>query len=183
MQLPIEISLRSRSCDPDTDLDERQTKARIERIKRQLTDLEAALLQLLRECPKRAPAFDILFSIPGQGQVSAVAILIDLAPKKWTGSGRHALHVGRLTVSYRGMQAPGIVEALDVGKEIPARVVPCGVNAVMKALDLERVEEALHGRVVHSIALASHGRRYLRCGKGLAILVGRILNAAIRMLE
>ena len=53
----------------------------------------------------------------------------------------------------------------------------------MNSLNLERVEEALHGRVVEAIALPAHGRRYLRCGKGLAILVGRVLNAAIRMLD
>ncbi|MDZ4134005.1 MAG: transposase, partial [Paracoccaceae bacterium] len=58
-------------------LTKRQTKARIEQIKRQLAELEAALLQLLRECPKRARAFDILCSIPGLGRVTAAAILIE----------------------------------------------------------------------------------------------------------
>jgi len=58
-------------------LTKRQTKARIEQIKRQLAELEAALLQLLRDCPKRARAFDILCSIPGLGQITAVAILIE----------------------------------------------------------------------------------------------------------
>src|SRR6056297_3155793 len=81
------------------------------------------------------------------------------------------------------MQAPGIVEALDVGKEIPARFVPRGVDAVMDALNFERVEEALHRRVVEAIALPAHGGRYLRGGKGLAILVSCVLNAAIRMLD
>ncbi|MGX0904305.1 transposase [Roseovarius sp. MBR-79] len=58
-------------------LTKRQTKARIEQIKRQLAELEAALLQLLRECPKRARAFDILCSIPGLGRVTAATILIE----------------------------------------------------------------------------------------------------------
>ncbi|MFZ3585252.1 IS110 family transposase, partial [Loktanella sp. DJP18] len=43
----------------------RQAKVRLEQIKRQLAELEAALLDLARQCPKRARAFDILCSIPG----------------------------------------------------------------------------------------------------------------------
>lgn len=55
----------------------RQSKARLEQIKRQLTELEEALLDLARQCPKRARAFDILCSIPGLGRVTAVAILVE----------------------------------------------------------------------------------------------------------
>jgi len=36
---------------------------------------------------------------------------------------------------------------------------------------------------LEAIALPAHGRRYFRSGKGLAVFVGRVLNAAIRMLE
>jgi transposase len=55
----------------------RQSKARLLQIKRHLTELEEALLDLTRQCPKRARAFDILCSIPGLGRVTAVAILIE----------------------------------------------------------------------------------------------------------
>ena len=55
----------------------RQSKARLEQIKRQLNELEQALLDLMCECPKRARAFDILCSIPGLGRVTAVAILVE----------------------------------------------------------------------------------------------------------
>lgn len=55
----------------------RQSKARLEQIKRQLTELEEALLDLARQCPKRARAFDILCSIPGLGRVTAIAILVE----------------------------------------------------------------------------------------------------------
>ena len=55
----------------------RQSKARHEQIKRQLRELKEALLDLMRQCPKRARAFDILCSIPGLGRVSAVAILVE----------------------------------------------------------------------------------------------------------
>ena len=55
----------------------RQSKARHEQIKRQLTELEDALLDLVRQCPKRARAFDILCSIPGLGRITTVAILFE----------------------------------------------------------------------------------------------------------
>jgi len=55
----------------------RQSKARLAQIKRQLGELEDALLDLARQCPKRARAFDILCSIPGLGRVTAVAILVE----------------------------------------------------------------------------------------------------------
>ncbi|MFZ3585567.1 transposase, partial [Loktanella sp. DJP18] len=55
----------------------RQAKGRLEQIKRQLAELDAALLDLARQCPKRARAFDILCSIPGLGRITAVAILVE----------------------------------------------------------------------------------------------------------
>jgi transposase len=55
----------------------RQSKARLAQVKRQLGELEDALLDLARQCPKRARAFDILCSIPGLGRVTAVAILVE----------------------------------------------------------------------------------------------------------
>lgn len=55
----------------------RQSKARLGQIKRQISELEEALLDLARQCPKRARAFDILCSIPGLGRITAVAILVE----------------------------------------------------------------------------------------------------------
>lgn len=69
--------LLNRSKTQSLALLKRQSKARLEQIKRQLTELEAALLDLTRQCPKRARAFDILCSIPGLGPVTAVAILVE----------------------------------------------------------------------------------------------------------
>ncbi len=54
-----------------------RAEGRPRQIKRQLAELEAALLDLARQCPKRARAFDILCSIPGLGRVTAVAILVE----------------------------------------------------------------------------------------------------------
>lgn len=69
--------LLNRSKTQSLALLKRQSKARLEQIKRQLTELETALLDLTRQCPKRTRAFDILCSIPGLGRVTAVAILVE----------------------------------------------------------------------------------------------------------
>lgn len=58
-------------------LTRRQTKARIAQVKRQLVELEEALMDLLLQSPKRARAFEVLCSIPGLGRVTAVAILVE----------------------------------------------------------------------------------------------------------
>tara|TARA_R110002167_G_scaffold271573_1_gene478123 strand:+ start:1318 stop:2250 length:933 start_codon:yes stop_codon:yes gene_type:complete len=55
----------------------RQSKARLDQIKRQLAEVEEASLALLRRSPKRVRALDILSSIPGLGQITAVAILVE----------------------------------------------------------------------------------------------------------
>ena len=49
----------------------------------------------------------------------------DLPPKKWTGLGRHTLSESWADVAQGGMQATGIVEAVDKLEEVsagPARV-------------------------------------------------------------
>lgn len=55
----------------------RQTKARLEQIKRQLDELDTELVKRVQACPTRKRAFDILCSIPGLGAITAVAILIE----------------------------------------------------------------------------------------------------------
>ena len=55
----------------------RQTKARLSQVERQIADLEEELKSRLRRCPRRARAHDILRTIPGIGEVAAVAILVE----------------------------------------------------------------------------------------------------------
>jgi len=55
----------------------RQSKARLNQIKRQISEIEKAVLALLRTSPERDRALDILCSIPGMGQVSAIAVLVE----------------------------------------------------------------------------------------------------------
>jgi hypothetical protein len=50
-----------------------------------------------------------------------------------------------------------IVEPLHVIERQCARLVAGGVHPAVGALDFERGEEALHGRVVPDVALATHG--------------------------
>ena len=54
-----------------------QTKRRLAQVERQLSALEDELKTRLRQCPGRARAHDILRSIPGIGEVAAVAILVE----------------------------------------------------------------------------------------------------------
>ena len=54
-----------------------QSKVRLDQIARQLTQLEEALLEVLKQSPKKARAFDILCSIPGLGAITAMTILVE----------------------------------------------------------------------------------------------------------
>lgn len=58
-------------------LTRRHTKARIDQLKRQIAELDEALLEVLRRSPERARAFDILRSIPGVGDITAMALLVE----------------------------------------------------------------------------------------------------------
>lgn len=55
----------------------RHDSARLARITRQLAELDALLRKLVLQCPRRARAFRILCSIPGMGEVTAMAILVE----------------------------------------------------------------------------------------------------------
>lgn len=55
----------------------RQSKARLQQGKRQLLEMEEALLDLLLRCPKRGRAFEVLCSIQGLGRITAIAIIVE----------------------------------------------------------------------------------------------------------
>jgi transposase len=69
--------LKNREKTQTLPLLKRQSKARLDQITRQLTQLEEALLGLLKQSPKKARAFDILCSIPGLGTITAMTILVE----------------------------------------------------------------------------------------------------------
>ena len=69
--------LKNREKTQTLPLLKRQSKARLDQITRQLTQLEEALLDLLKQSPKKARAFDILCSIPGLGAITAMTILVE----------------------------------------------------------------------------------------------------------
>lgn len=55
----------------------RLSSARLDQIKRELAEIERALISLLASNPKSKRAFDILCSIPGIGRVTAMAIVVE----------------------------------------------------------------------------------------------------------
>lgn len=59
-------------------------------------------------------------------------------------------------VAERGMEAPAVVERLDVVEQVGLRFGPHGVAGAMHPLILQAVEEALARRVVPAISLAAH---------------------------
>lgn len=61
------------------------------------------------------------------------------------------------------MSLPAVVEHLDVLKQIGARFCARLVTPMMHALGLETVEEALHHRVVVTVARATHAWHDLVC--------------------
>ena len=69
--------LLNRSKTQTLPLLKRQSKARLEQVKRQLLEMEEALLDLLLRCPKRGRAFEVLCSIPGLGRITAIAIIVE----------------------------------------------------------------------------------------------------------
>ncbi len=81
------------------------------------------------------------------------------------------------------MQAAGIVEALDVLKQIAPCVGAGGVNPVMNPLDFEGVEEALHRGIVETSAFADHRWRVPALAWNLPISFGGVLDAAVGMMD
>lgn len=55
----------------------RLSRARLDQIKRELAEIEKALMALVVSDPKCQRAFDILCSIPGIGQTTAIAIIVE----------------------------------------------------------------------------------------------------------
>lgn len=57
------------------------------------------------------------------------------------------------------MEALAIVEDLEVVEQRRPGLVASAVTSLVDVLDLERGEQAFHGRVVEAIAFAAHGLR------------------------
>lgn len=70
--------LKNRAQTQTLALTQRQTKARLAQISRQLSQLDEAIACQLKACPKRARAYTILQSIPGLGAITAATILIEM---------------------------------------------------------------------------------------------------------
>jgi len=79
------------------------------------------------------------------------------------------------------VEPPGVVEALDVVEDLPARLGPAGEAA--SELDLEGLEEAFGPGVVPAIALAIHAEDQPGRVDQLAIVAARVLRAAIGVMD
>src|SRR5580704_14200252 len=107
----------------------------------------------------------------------------DLPPIKWTGLGRQSLEVRWAAITQSRVEAAGIVEALDVLEQVAPGIGASGINPVMDPLGLERVKEALHRRVVETIAFAAHRWSDAEPGENPAVGFGGVLNAAVGMVD
>jgi len=76
--------------------------------------------------------------------------------KKWTGLGRHTVSESWADVAQGRMQAAGIVKALDILEEVSAGLGAGALNPMVNLLGLEAVKEALHWRIIQTIAFAAH---------------------------
>ena len=70
--------LKNRMQTQTISLLKRQSKARLDQIKRQLAQLDAQINARIHDCPDRAQALAIIQSIPGLGTVTAATILIEM---------------------------------------------------------------------------------------------------------
>src|SRR6516164_3306909 len=109
--------------------------------------------------------------------------VVDLPPKKWTGLSCFQLHLDRADIADGGVATRSIVEAFDVGKDIPCGFCPCCIVPVVDELGLERVKEALHRSIVIAVSLAAHRRSEAGGLHQLAVICRGILNAAIGMVD
>lgn len=81
------------------------------------------------------------------------------------------------------MHATGFIEALDVSEQVPAGLVPGGVDAVLDTLGFEGVDEALQGGIMPAVALSAHERGDAGSGQSRAIGLGGIRDSTIGVMD
>jgi hypothetical protein len=87
-----------------------------------------------------------------------------------------SFHLLGCFVAERGMESLAVVVAFDVGGHVAPRFVAGCPMALMDEFDLERVKEALHGRVVMAVAAPAPRLPHLGGVEELAIVLGGILG-------
>lgn len=81
------------------------------------------------------------------------------------------------------MKALSVVEALDVGEQVALGLIPGGIGPVMHQLGFQRMEEALHWRVVQRVGPPAHRRDDGCFGQRRLVVTAGILDAAVGMLD
>jgi len=69
-----------------------------------------------------------------------------------------------------------IVEAFDPVNDVEARFGASCVSELIDTLDLQRLEETLHRRIVPAIRLAAHRLQHPEIGKQLPVAITRVLG-------
>ena len=82
-----------------------------------------------------------------------------------------------------GVDAPPIVIAFDIGKQVAPRAIAIGVFAVVNQLGFQSAKEALHRRIVPAVSLAAHRLDDSGGLQDVAILASGVLAAAIGMMD
>jgi len=88
--------------------------------------------------------------------------------------------VGRVVVQGR-MKALAMVKAFHIHERVALGLVAGGVGPVVDQLGLQRVKEALHGRVVQRVGAPAHGRGDAAAGQCRLLVAAGILNAPVRV--
>ena len=98
--------------------------------------------------------------------------------------GGHVGFVGiRRQVTEFGVKAGAVVEADDVVGQVARGLGMVGIVVGPDALHFEIQEEALHDRVIPTVALAAHAGDQLVLGEQGTVSVTGVLAAAVRMHE
>ena len=76
-----------------------------------------------------------------------------------------------------------IVVSFDVGEQVVPCGIPCWITSLVHEFGFDRAKAAFHRRIVEAISLPAHGLDHPGCVEDLAVIGGRILAAAIRMMD
>lgn len=93
------------------------------------------------------------------------------------------LELLRAEIAERGMQSACVVDLIDEARKIGGDIVESLVGHRVDGLDLERFHVALGLGVIVWIAAAPHRSDETMFGEGLPVAPGRVLRAAVRVVD
>jgi hypothetical protein len=78
---------------------------------------------------------------------------------------------------------PPVIVAFDIGEQVSSRLLAGCPSPLVDKFDLQRVEEALHGRIIVAASRPAHRRFCFHCSESLAVRLGCVLAAAVGMAD